>query len=144
MALGANFGAASRRTPNYTDVIAEAMARAMFVSAWADEQESKGPRFAPGTDVMDVAPATPSRVLYRAHNLIGRFELKNKMPMVSLLYQAAKADGIDPYAVTLEDQYVRKFGHYLAMEAIGHGVSWFDDHAKFKIEFPYFEYNLGD
>jgi len=139
----ANLGS-RRRSPNYDDAIAAAMARAMFVSAWADEQEERGRRFPPQTELMDVAPRTPMAALHRAYNLIGRFESQNHMPMVSLLYAAAKADGIDPYAGDLSSNYVRDFGHYLAMEAIGHGVSWFDDHAKFKLDVPHFEYNLGD
>lgn len=40
-------------------------------------------------------------------------------------------DGCEPDA--------EEFGHYFAMESIGHGVSWFDDHAVFPIEVPSIE-----
>ena len=36
------------------------------------------------------------------------------------------------------------FGHYLAMEAMGHGVSWWDTHARFKIEVPDVEFTQFD
>jgi len=48
-----------------------------------------------------------------------------------------------------EDAYLDSFGHYLAMQAMGHGVSWFDAHAKFPLKFPrieshqYFDGDLG-
>lgn len=33
----------------------------------------------------------------------------------------------------------RDFGHHVAMMALGHGVSWFDDHAKFQLKLPHIE-----
>lgn len=39
-------------------------------------------------------------------------------------------------------EYAREFGHYLAMQALGHGVSWFDDHARFDLTVPHSEFYL--
>lgn len=54
---------------------------------------------------------------------------------------AAKADGMDPYVDGFEypTDYARLFGHYVAMQSIGHGVSWFDEHAEFDLKLPSIE-----
>jgi hypothetical protein len=44
----------------------------------------------------------------------------------------------------LDEGDAKDFGHCLAMESIGHGVSWFDNHAKFPLHLPYFEFSLED
>jgi hypothetical protein len=125
---------------NPRETIANAMARAMYVSAWADHQEAMGRRLR--GELMDQAPATPRRAKDDAFMLIGRFECLNGMDIFALLYAAYKADGFDPYQYPPDEKYEKEFGHYLAMQALGHGVSWFDDHAKFPIKFPHIEFDL--
>lgn len=34
------------------------------------------------------------------------------------------------------------FGHYLAMEAMGHGVSWADDHEPHGLRVPHMEFHV--
>jgi hypothetical protein len=125
-----------------TDAIIEGMARAMFVDAWGDREEEQD-RHYPGQDLMDVAPETPEYAVHQAWRLCGMFEQLNGMAMICLLAAAMRADGADDKRF-LDDDVGREFGHYMAMEARGHGVSWFDDHEKFQIEFPLFCFELED
>jgi hypothetical protein len=145
------------------NTIINAMARAFYVSAWAERQEEKGRSFA-GQELMDVAPKTPKFVRDFALMFAGRLHEANDCAgsLLVLLNEAAKADvletkGLDKSEVPLwfqhpylesevseltDDKYASDFGHYLAMQAMGHGVSWFDDHAKFDLKVPHVEFYL--
>jgi len=112
---------------------AEGAARAVYVQAWVDQQEEKGKRLR--GELMDQAPATPLSAYVWAGELIGLLTALNKASIYMLGAEAAKAEGADDIDANL-------FGHYLAMQALGHGVSWFDDHAKFPLKVPGMEYNL--
>jgi hypothetical protein len=116
------------------DPIINGMARILFVLEWSDREDEQG-RHYPGQALEHVAPETPREAFDAAHNLAGRFEQLNGMALVRLLRQAADADGRKP-----DDRYADDFGHYITMQALGHGVSWFDDHARFPIRFPRFEF----
>jgi hypothetical protein len=119
----------------FVEQFADGAARAAFVSSWADYQEERGKTY-PGEDLMDVAPSTPLSAYVWAGELIGNLENANRDPICTIGARAAKADGVD-----WEDFEGTDFGHYLAMQALGHGVSWFDDHARFKLKVPHMEYN---
>ena len=135
-----NNGGAHARALHKTMV--DAMGRALFVSAWADRQEERGKAL--HGELMDLAPRTSTEAKRAALRLEGQFQALNVGGLTVLLYKAAKADGMDAYAdgFYVSPDYARDFGHYLAMEALGHGVSWFDDHAKFDIKFPHIEFYL--
>jgi hypothetical protein len=151
-----------RRRDRLDIIIVTAMARALFVQAYASQQEelqAEGRRAKvakPGQDWMDVAPPTPQAALFAAHNLCGRFEELNGMEILALFAKALRADRADGRPSTLDaealrysdtdpqtPELARLFGHYLAMEAVGHGVSWFDDHERFELKFPFaFDFDL--
>jgi hypothetical protein len=127
--------------------IIDGIARALFVCAWADKQERlaemgrKHSNPGPGGDWMDIAPKTPRAARDEALRLVGRLEQLNGAHVLCLLAYAAKADGMNPYADDFDypADYARLFGHYVAMQSIGHGVSWFDDHAQFDLKTPHIE-----
>lgn len=126
--------------------VVEAMARALFVSAYADHCDEEGsdpnlPRAMCGSDWMDVAPPTPQYALDAANQLLGRIEQLNGTNIWALLARAVKADG---HVYQQNEEYVRLFGHYLAMQSLGHGVGWFDDHEKFELKLPHIEFMLED
>lgn len=128
-------------------IIGKGIARTMFVTAWADEMEEQGKNFAPRQEVMSVAAPTPSIAVKEAYEFVGALENSNKMGLVPLIYKAAIADGrdIDSMSDGEKAEYARDFGHYLFMEALGHGASWFDDHKQFDLEIPDYENPLiGD
>jgi hypothetical protein len=126
----------------------EGIARAFYVSAWGDKEEEKG-RCYPGQDLMDIAPETPEYVVRQAYRFVGHLEAINSLHIASLLAAAIKADlhdGRKPEDTVPDgaDEYARLFGHYLAMEGMGHGVCWWDDHAEFDLKVPHFEFSQFD
>lgn len=123
-------------TEKHRDGVVEAMARALFVTAWADAEEEAGNTY-PGEELMDVAPKTSAEAKRHAEKLAKQFEQKNGMSLDELLAKAAEADDEE-----IDSDYAREFGHYLAMQAMGHGVSWFDDHEKFPLKVPHTEFYL--
>ncbi len=121
-------------------VVRDAAARAFYVSAWADDAEERGD-LPDGGDLMDKAPATPRDATAFATKFIDKVEEANHASVADLLVKAAKADGKKPAAPT---EYARLFGHYIAMQAMGHGVSWWDDHARFELFLPDVEFHVED
>jgi len=148
---------------DYVDeAIVMGMERAIWVTSYADwadnqprETEPKKQRTAawrvasgrakvvhragPGEDWNDVAPESPASAGEAAEDLRVAIERKNGKTLSELLDDAAKADGVQP---TL--RYADSFGHYLAMQAMGHGVSWFDNHKTFPLKLPHFEFHTFD
>lgn len=85
-----------------------------------------------GQDWCDYAPPTPPNAYALAGELWAMLEKVNSGTSVyALALRAEAVDGVEPDP--------EQFGHYLAMQAMGHGVSWFDDHEKFKITVPHIE-----
>lgn len=103
------------------DEIAEGAARAFFVDRWTNEAEELGHSFGGGTDVMDVAPETPPEVLPYAEQFLDVVQQLNGRT-VTQLYEEHDEAASGPTASP------DVFGHYLAMQAMGHGVSWYDDY----------------
>ena len=92
-----------------------------------------------GEDWNDIVPpAYPGGpwLALRDHGeaLLEEYRRKNDADIDDILKQAARADGLDEGDITTE--YAESFGHYLAMMALGHGVSWFDDHSRFPLVIP--------
>lgn len=128
------------------DPMIEGMARAFFVCEWSDNEERAGRlNYPSGTELMDVAPETPRGAYDAAQRFAEHLEAANRTSLSVILWNASRADGNDPWAdYKIPDSYARDLGHYLAMQAMGHGVSWFDDHARFEIKVPYFEPHAFD
>jgi len=131
------------------DNIVTAMARAMFVTVWADWAELHGDGYPAGCELLDVAPETPAYVLRVAHVWAGIVVGMNNdtIPRRSLFFlfrEALAADEHDPDTCQDDPSLQNDFGHYLAMEIMGHGVSWADDHAELPFRLPYIEYSYFD
>ena len=99
-----------------------------------DDPRKDLPRPGGGEDWMDYLPPIPPNAFAIAGELWSDLTHANKhvgcgVYSLADLARQADGDGID----------VEEFGHYLAMQYMGHGVSWFDDHEKFEIEIPYRE-----
>lgn len=115
----------------------DAVARAYFVDQWARSQEDKGRSFS-GQDIMNVAPRTPRRFIGEAWRVVGHFECAARMSIHCIIakvhrteYGAASGFG--------DDDFASKLGHYMAMQAMGHGVSWADDHKDLWFKVPHCE-----
>lgn len=126
------------------DGFLEGAARAFFVCAYADWVEDPEredgidyPGASMGEDWCNVAP---ERTPPQAYAIAGELwaELAHSNPGVCGVYGLAnlakEADGEDP------DPY--DFGWYFAMQYMGHGVSWFDDHKAFPVAVPYGEVTM--
>jgi hypothetical protein len=140
----------------FRDEWIEGAARAFFVTAYADhveeghstdndltDDERKArlalPSASNGADWYDYAPTTPPNAYALAGELWASLEHENDASIYMLAERAATADGISDglNGIDAED-----FGRDLAMQAMGHGVSWFDDHAKFPIKIPHVECSM--
>lgn len=122
--------------------IVAGMAKGMYSSAWADDQEEthrssgkKGLSPLSGQEITKIAPAPSGSAKNAAEELAKKYEKANGKSLDELYADAEKADG----GHTDEPE---KFGHYLAMMALGHGVSWFDDHKKFPLKKVHTEFHL--
>ena len=114
-------------------------ARAFFASAWADaaEDADNGPNLS-GCEIMDVMPSDidPAAV-HAARTLRMDIERTNGATIVELMVRIeSMADGDRP--ATME-----YFGHYAAMQAMGHGVGLHDafgSEVHETIKVPYVEF----
>ena len=96
--------------------------RAFFASAWADMADECGADvIGPGTEIMDVMPdEIDPAAIHAANTLMMDIERVNGKPLESLMAVIEeKGDGDRPNTVEM-------FGHYAAMQAMGHGVGLYD------------------
>ncbi len=138
--------------------ILKAIARTLFVTAWADHEEEKGVSFS-GKDLFACAPAhTPLAAFLKAEDLgrqIARMNgLDPSLPsdaLATLFERACEADkalaqSVAPSLPVLPqkgfESLKEEFGHYLAMQSLGSGATWFDDHAEFPLEVPLIEFSF--
>ncbi len=143
------------------------VAYATFVETWHDDntdEEDETREDAPerpgvGENWSDVAPETPDVFLEQvAPELAMLYATSNGVNRILDLFETAlRADheneevswGEYPAGFTSEEkrEYDQEFfltpadlfGYGLAMQAMGEGVSWFDDHAQFDLVIPRFE-----
>lgn len=112
---------------------------------WAEiyirEQEEKAERtgkrtpWGPGEQIDPYIPKkVPAYVKAGAKEFAAILKHQNRTNLYGLYLMAESAPGKhrrqpDPF----------DFGYTLAMQAMGHGVSWFDDHPDFDIKIPHYE-----
>lgn len=135
--------------------IVDGMSEALFVSAYADmiDQycEENGcsyndlpenvPYAGAGEDWMNNHPPISDEAKEESYKLARDYESQNKKSLDALLEDAVEAEGMSPDDI--DSDYASYFGHYLGMMALGHGVSWFDDHKKFPLVKPNIEFYLS-
>lgn len=120
----------------------ESMARTLFVMAYADHcDECLGcercpDRAGPGEDWFDVAPPGPFRYRRAALRLLHRVEgaLNAGRSLPGAVTRAFDAAGVHRRSPTVAD-----LGFCLAMEALGTGVAWTDDHPPHGLTVPRIE-----
>lgn len=96
--------------------------RAFFASAWADMvEECDSDVIGPGVEIMDVMPqAVDPAAIHAAETLLMDIERTNGKTLPELFsIVETMGDGDRPNTV----EY---FGHYCAMQAMGHGVGLYD------------------
>lgn len=104
--------------------IRESMAKAFFAAAWADWQDKYGDGVGMGVEIMDVIPDEyPQSAYDAADKLITGMEKINGMS-IERIFEICRDEPGDHRGEPDEDE----FGHYMAMQSMGHGVSWDDNH----------------
>lgn len=132
----------AERGGDHRAAIVTGIAKGLYSSAWADDQEEthrssgkKGLSPLSGQEITKIAPAPSASAKNAAEKLARQYEKANGKSLDDLYDDARKANGGQA-----ED--AEMFGHYLAMMALGHGVSWFDDHKKFPLKRVHSEFHL--
>ena len=114
-----------------------AVARTLFVQAWASWQEEHGPGYPMGCELMEAAPETPVEAYYAAGRLISKFEEKNKKSWYLIAADARKK-------VRTGDDADTELGYYVAQTSLSAGVRWEDNHEPLNVEYPYFDFTYLD
>ena len=109
---------------------------ALWLPAWADAMEEAGQR-PPQNITRETADPMPAAVGTAARKVareIARLNGGRLQSLAEVWRRASAADGreADP----------NELGYYLTMQALGHGVSWEDDHAPFAVKLPRVEANV--
>jgi hypothetical protein len=130
-----------------TEEIELAMAKAFFASAWADQVEDTDDPNAPnlsGQEIMDVMPdEIDPAATHAATTLRMDMERVNNLPMQNIYERVRmirdRRQGDRPMTPAM-------FGHYCAMQAMGHGVGLgdaFGEDVYEAIKVPYVEFGMG-
>ena len=95
-----------------------------------------------GEDWMDYMPETVEAARVKARELIEEIEGQNHQLLdgIEKFYEGT----IVPMDGHMKDPTPEDFGHYLAMQALGHGVSWADDHPDHGLELPLISFSDCD
>lgn len=113
-------------------------ARAFFASAWAEAEEDAG-QAQPG-EIMSRIPAVIDTAAWSAaRTLLMDMELRNKKTMTEMI-QIVQSQGNGDRPNTVEF-----FGHYAAMQAMGHGVGLadaFGEAVREQVQVPYVEFGM--
>jgi hypothetical protein len=126
-----------------SDAFVRGMATIFWGLAWADHADKHGCTNLSGCKVGDYMPEIPERAWRMAERAAGYIEGVNDQAIYLLFVSALEADGHGE--VTHEDYHgdlAERFGECLAYAYLGHGVSWFDNHAKFPIKIPHGDTDL--
>jgi hypothetical protein len=103
--------------------IREYMAKTFFATAWADYQEQALGEGLQG-EIMDQIPDTyPESAYSAADKLIAGLEKVNGTTLETI-FQTCRDEPGDHHREPDEDE----FGYCMAMQAMGHGVGWDDNH----------------
>jgi len=127
------------------------MAKAGYATRWADavdeaRREGRDDELAPclsGTEIMDVLPLPiPPDFIAWAHRQAAKIEAVNSLPLGEAFKRACAAPRVNSWegrADAESETDAAAFGHYLAMQAMGHGVAWEDDHPPHGLTLSYSE-----
>lgn len=124
---------------NETEEFEMHAALAFFASAWADACDEMGPGIGPGVEIMDAMPDTiDPAAINAARTLRMDIERINGASVARLMRRIEKiADGDRP-------AMMEYFGHYAAMQAMGHGVGLgdaFGSDVYASVQVPYCEFS---
>lgn len=120
----------------YREDIINGIATAFHATNWADRFEEFGGSLS-GCEILTLMDPITKEALQTATEFYERLETRNEKRL---------SDHFEHIRETQEirsSQYFKDaelFGYYLGMEALGHGVSWTDDHDPHDLIVPYTEF----
>lgn len=123
--------------PSHHDSCVRGIAEILWGCAWADHVEAHRCTNLSGCDILQVMPPIPRQAWAVAERVLGHIEQANPQWSHSwraMFAAARRADGLPDEGWSEEE--VTRFGNCLAYMAMGHGVSWFDDHEHFPLSVP--------
>jgi len=123
---------AKGKLPNLSTAIQTGITHAFWNYAWANWAEEQGV-LPSGCQIENEAPSMPPFVSNVALRFCCALEVINQKSIEDLYQEARKADGLDN---SINVNYADLFGHYLAMQGMEAGVTWFDSHEKFSLVVP--------
>jgi hypothetical protein len=123
--------------------IIEHMAKTMFAAARAEYHEEVLGRPLTAAEVAMI-PDTPDYVLEAAAYQAGRLSQANGKSLFFLFRDALAADEVTVDDWQNDEQVQREFGYGMIMPMMGHGTSWFDNHTRFPLVKPDFEWSYFD
>ena len=126
-----NFYVVSRILDGREEILT-GLARNIYLNAYADTVEDRGGSFG-GGEINDMAPNTPPSAEAKAIEWLQELEEENRLDIERIWAKARFADWFENQLIPDPED----FGNDLSMMMIGHGVSWFDDHARFPLKEPY-------
>ena len=109
------------------DQIVEGIASILWGLAWGDHAEETSCTNLSGCEITGIMPEIGPKAYTEAWRIVGATEQCSGSTLISILYACLRADGLDPEQCASE--HAERFGNCVAYAALGHGVSWFDDHA---------------
>lgn len=125
-----------------SDEIINGMASALWATAWASNEEEQG-RSVQG-EITDLMPPIPDEAAQTAKWLSSRIENDNGVDLLIVLKNLVASGATRSGWIGADEEAQQTFGHYLAMEALGTGVSWRDDHEDHGLKLPSIEFYIWD
>lgn len=113
-------------------------ARAFFASAWANAKEEAGESMA-GVEIMDILPQRVGPAATHAARILRMDMERENHASIADMMQIVRQHGAGDRHTTL-----KFFGHYAAMQAMGHGVGLrdaFGAKVSQRIKVPYMEFS---
>lgn len=97
-------------------------AKAFFASAWAEQcEDSDNEEILSGQEIMQIMPHDiDPAAIEAAQSLLGKMELQNNRTIEDMIAYIEDNDDGD------REPIIEFFGHYSAMQAMGHGVGLYD------------------
>lgn len=117
-----------------SEVFVRGIATIFWASGWADHVEEHGCRSLSGCKIEEVMPEIPEKAWRMAERFAGMVEQANGLNLPAIFAQAMKHTGRELEHADYWSDDAERFGECLAHMGMGSGVSWYDDHPRFKIE----------
>lgn len=96
-----------------------------------------------GEDWFDFAPPTGAPAKFKAVQLVQAIERMNATEIEVAYERAASAPG-ERHRKHYKDPTPEDFGHCIAMQALGHGVAWSDNHPGHGLSWPHITFSEYD